>query len=146
MIKTCDKCGAVLTDGRTCKSIFDEFMALEFEDPVYGRVHFLTVACYMVQHEGYSNDAYEWVHSALRSYLEEGYTSEQIRQAAARGPGRTKGIRRQANASPIPKVAWSMTIADVALQMQDAESYCTLIEQWGRTTLREMGPLILKNG
>lgn len=33
----------------------------------------------------------------------------------------------------LPKVAWSMTIADVAAQMHDAESYCKLIEQWGRT-------------
>jgi hypothetical protein len=141
---TCAKCGAVLAEGQTCQAIFDEFMALEFTDPGYGRVHFLTVACYMIQHGGYSDEAYVWMQSALRSYLEEGYTAEMVRRNAARGPGRTKGIRRPAEAAPLPKVPWSMTIADVAARMQDAESYCKLIEQWGRTTLQEMGPLVMK--
>jgi hypothetical protein len=76
--------------------------------------------------------------------LEEGFTTEMIRRDAAQGPGRDKGIRRPADAPPLPKVAWTMTIADVDAQMHDAESYCRLMEQWGRTTLREMEPLVLK--
>ncbi|RAV11726.1 DUF5946 family protein [Paenibacillus contaminans] len=144
MSETCTKCGAVHTDENTCESIFGEFMALEFTDPGYGRVHFLTVACYMVQHGGYSDELYVWVQNALRKYLDEGHTTEMIRQDAAQGPGRAKGIRRQADAPPLPKVAWSMTIADVAAKIRDAESYCKLIEQWGHTTLKEMGPLVLK--
>lgn len=47
-------------------------------------------------------------------------------------------------APPLPRVAWSMTIVDVANQFDDAESYCKLIEQWGRTVLKEMGPLVVK--
>lgn len=144
MSETCTKCGTVHTGEKTCESIFGEFMALEFTDPAYGRVHFLTVACYMVQHEGYSDELYVWVQTALRKYLEEGQNTEMIRQDAAQGPGRTKGIRRPADAKSLPKVAWSMTIVDVAAQMQDAESYCKLIERWGHTTLQEMGPLVLK--
>ena len=46
------------------------------------------------------------------------------------------------NAIPLPKVAWTMTIADVASQMHDSYTYCKLVEQWGRTTLKEMGPLV----
>lgn len=144
MSETCTKCGAVHTGEKTCESIFGEFLALEFTDSGYGRVHFLTVACYMVQHEAYSDEMYVWVQTALRKYLEECHTIEMIRQDAAQGPGRTKGIRRPVDAPPLPKVAWSMTIADVAVQMHDAESYCKLIEQWGRSTLQEMGPLVLK--
>ena len=144
MSNTCAKCSAELTQGNTCELIFNEFMGLEFTDPGYGRVHFLTVASYMVQHEGYSDEMYEWVQSALHKYLEEGANTELIRQDAARGPGRTKNIRRLADAPPLPKVVWSMTIADVAANMHDAESYCKLIERWGRTTLEEMGPLVLK--
>lgn len=140
---TCEKCSAHLPMGNTCQSIFNEFMALEFTDPSYGQVHFLTVASYMVQHEGYSDEMYVWVQTALRKHLEEGYATELIRQDMARGPGSTKGIRRPVNASPLPKVAWTMTIADVAAQMHDAESYCKLIEQWGRTTLKEMRALVL---
>ncbi|PYI55535.1 DUF5946 family protein [Paenibacillus flagellatus] len=145
MSDTCAKCGADLPEEKTCESIFGELMALEFTDPGYGKVHFLTVACYMVQHEGYSDEMYVWMQSALRNYLEEGYTTEMIRQDASQGPGSSKGIRRQADAPPLPKVDWTMTIVDVAEQMHDAESYCRLIEQWGRTTLKEMGPLLLKS-
>jgi len=54
----------------------------------------------------------------------------------------TVGIRRPADAPPLPKVAWSLTIADVAARMHDADSYCRLIEEWGRVTLKEMGPLV----
>lgn len=143
MPEKCMQCGANHAAGNSCESIFGEFMGLEFSDLSYGRVHFLTVACYMIQHEGYSDEAYAWVQTALRHYLEEGHTAEMLRQDAAQGPGRAKGIRRPAEARPLPKVDWSMTIADVAAHMHDAKSYCALIEQWGRTTLREMGPLVL---
>ncbi|OZB92322.1 DUF5946 family protein [Paenibacillus sp. XY044] len=145
MSNTCDKCNAELPLGNTCESILNEFLALEFSDPGYGKVHFLTVASYMVQHQGYSDEMYAWVQSALRKHLEEGYPTELIRQDMARGPGSTKGIRRPLDAQPLPKISWTMTIADVAAQMHDAESYCKLIKQWGRTTLKEMAPLVLKN-
>ena len=142
MSAVCPQCGAVLVRDRTCKSIFDEFLVLEFTDPGYGRVHFLTVACYMIQHEGYSDEAYVWIQSALRDYLENGHTLKMIRQSAASGPGRTKGIVRPADARPLPKVTWSMTIADAAARMHDADSYCSLIEKWAKTVLQEMGPLL----
>jgi len=44
----------------------------------------------------------------------------------------------------LPKVAWTMTIVDVALQMHDSDSYCKLVGQWGRATLKEMSPLVMK--
>ncbi|WP_010275793.1 DUF5946 family protein [Paenibacillus senegalensis] len=145
MSEACPLCGAVSTEGKTCEEIYHEFLALEFTDPDYGRVHFLTVACYMIQHEGYSDESYVWVESALRKYLQEGWPISMIREDAARGPGRDKGVRRPADAPHLPKIAWSMTIADVAAQMHDAESYCRLIEQWGHAALKEMGPLVVNN-
>ncbi|WP_079911491.1 DUF5946 family protein [Paenibacillus sp. 32352] len=145
-MSTCTVCGAVLLEGKTCETIFNEFMAFEFMDPGYGRVHFLTVACYMVQHERYSDAAYVWIQSALRNYLEKAYTIEWILQDAAQGPGSTKDILRNQADPTLPKVEWTMTIADVAAQMDDAESYCQLIERWAHITLKEMGPLILNKG
>jgi hypothetical protein len=35
-----------------------------------------------------------------------------------------------------------MTIADVALNYQDAASYRALVEEWARVTVQEMQPLI----
>ncbi len=49
------------------------------------------------------------------------------------------------NAISLPKVAWTITIADVASQMYDSDSYCKLVRQWGRTTLKEMDPLVMKS-
>ena len=143
MSVACTKCGAVYTTENTCESIFYEFLALEFTDPdYYGRVHFLTVACYMIQHEGYSDEYYAWIQNTLRNYLEEGHTIQMILKDAAQSSGRTVGIRRSADAHPLPKISWSMTIADVAEQMNSAESYSELIEQLGRITLQEMGPIV----
>ncbi|MGM0882344.1 MAG: DUF5946 family protein [Bacillota bacterium] len=142
MTEACHTCGAVLPEGSTCQTILDEFLALEFTDPRYGQVHFLTVACFMVQHNGYSDSALVWIQSALRNYLEDGRNTQQIRRKAIKSMAeRSKEIRRTPDAAPLSKVAWSMTIADVAAQMHDAESYCKLIEQRGYTTLQEMTAL-----
>ncbi|QYR19268.1 hypothetical protein KZ483_15080 [Paenibacillus sp. sptzw28] len=53
---------------------------------------------------------------------------------------------RQKDAAPLPKVAWSMTIADVARQMHHAESYCELITELRRRTMNEMGVLLTRAG
>ncbi|WP_181348151.1 DUF5946 family protein [Thalassobacillus sp. CUG 92003] len=141
--KCCTECGACLTKGKTCQSIYHEFLALELTDPGYGQVHFLTVACYMIQHNGYSDDALVWIESKLRTYLENNLTGPEIRTLAAKDiEGRTWKIKRHENEQQLPKVSWSMTIADVEKEMHDTESYCELITEWGKRTLIDMGPLI----
>ncbi|WP_199617176.1 DUF5946 family protein [Paenibacillus alkalitolerans] len=145
MSERCTECGAVLPEGRTCQSLFDEFLALEFSNPGYGQVHFLTVACFMTQHGRYSDEALVWVRAKLRTYLENDLTGTELRQIAAEeiaAADRKWNPRRPADAPPLPKVAWSMTISDVAQQMQDAETYCLLVKQWGRVTLEEMGAML----
>ncbi|GAB2571664.1 DUF5946 family protein [Gracilibacillus alcaliphilus] len=141
----CADCGAFHTEGRTCQSIYHDFLALEFEDSAYGQVHFLTVACYMIQHNGYSGEALVWVESKLGTYLMYNLSGPEIRKLAAKDTSssiRNWEVNRQREAPPLPKVSWSMTIADVKQQMHDAESYCELIIEWGRRTWREMGPLL----
>ncbi len=145
MADTCPECGAVLGESGSCQDIFDEFLVLEFTDPGYGEVHFLTVACFMIQHGRYSNEGLVWIDQTLRAYLEEGLTHAQLRRLAAKDTSsgtRTWKVTRAADAPPQPKIGWSMTIADVASRYQDAESYCELIKAWGRRTLQEMEPLL----
>jgi hypothetical protein len=55
MPDTCPDCGATWDADRTCQSVFDEFLVLEFADAGYGAMHMLTVACYMIQHGRYSD-------------------------------------------------------------------------------------------
>lgn len=137
----CPECGAIQTETTTCQTAFDAFLILEFSDPEYGAVHFLTVACFMLQHGRYSDEGIKWMHRTLREYLEKDLTPTQLRQLAAKDTGnqtRTWKVVRAKDAPPAPKVAWSMTIMDVANQYKDAESYRSLITTWGRVTLREM--------
>jgi hypothetical protein len=145
MSETCPECGAVLPEGSTCQSIFDEFLALEFTDPAYGEVHFLTVACFMIQHGRYSDAALTWIGQKLRAYLEEGEPIGQIRQQAASEAGpqvRTWKVMRQTGERPLPRIAWSVTIMDVANHFEEAASYREWVTRWARATLQEMKLLL----
>jgi hypothetical protein len=141
MKTACSDCGASLTEPDTCQSIFDSFLVLEFSDPAYGAVHFLTVACYMIQHGRYSDAALAWIEKMLRAYLDEGLTSDQLRRQAAQDASqqaRAWKVMRQPGERPLPKIAWAMTIADVAARNHAAASYCEAVRKWVRTTLAQM--------
>jgi hypothetical protein len=51
---------------------------------------------------------------------------------------RTWKINRQPGDPPAAAVAWSLTIADVALNYEGPESYVEWIKRWARVTLAEM--------
>ncbi len=55
-------------------------LVLEFTDPGFGAVHMLSVACFMIQHGRYSDDALVWIDQKLRADLEDGISAEQIRK------------------------------------------------------------------
>jgi hypothetical protein len=141
----CPECGAVLDEGSSCQTIFDALLVLEFTNPEYGEVHMLTVACFMIQHGRYSDEALTWIERTLRAYLEGGVPPETIRRQAAQetSPGRRAWkVGRQPGAPRLPQIAWSMTIAGVAAQYEDAGSYRDLVKQWAGATLKEMQPLL----
>ena len=147
MTTICPECGAILNEDTSCQSIFDSFLVLEFTDPGYGKVHMLTVACFMIQHGRYSDEGYTWIEQQLRAYLQDGVPIEYIRRRAAKNADqnvRAWKVTRQPGASPLPKITWSMTIADVASNYHDAPSYCDLIKKWAHLTLHEMGPFLSK--
>jgi hypothetical protein len=141
MKETCGECGARAGAGKSCQAIFDEFLALEFSDPSYGAVHFLTVACFMVQHGRYSDEGLKWIRGMLRRYFDEALSAEQLRELAGKDTSsaqRTWKVGRAPGAPPAPRIAWRMTIQDVAAQQRDAESYRRLVRQWARETLSQM--------
>jgi hypothetical protein len=142
---TCPECGAVYQEETSCQEIYENFLVLEFTDPGYGAVHFLTVACFMVQHGRYSDAGMAWIEQKLRAHLEEGVPVEQIRwQASAEADQSKRGwkVTRSADDAPLPKIAWSMTIADVAGNYRDAGEYQEKIRQWARVTRKEMRPYL----
>ncbi len=147
MPTTCPSCGAALQGDRTCQTVFDEFLALEFTDAGYGAVHFLTVACYMVQHGQYSDEGLAWIEQQLRDHLEGGVPVERIRRQAAREVGQDQRgwkITRRPGDPPQEKAAWSMTIMTIAAAAHDAASYRALVTEWARVTLREMQSILRK--
>lgn len=144
MTIVCLDCGARLEAGTTCQSIFDSFLTLEFSDPAYGEVHFLTVACFMVQHGRYSDATLAWIQSKLRAYLEENLPVSEIRRSAADETNNVERgwqVLRQAQDRPLPKINWQVTIADVAEHAADAADYCNWVRRWGAATLRQMDAL-----
>lgn len=145
MATICPECGDALKDASSCQEIFDSFLAMEFSDPTYGKVHMLTVACFMIQHGRYSDASLVWIEQQLREHLENDKPIEQIRQDAARSASqasRKEKILRYPGAPNLPAIHWSMRIGTVASHYHDAESYCQLVQQWARATLAEMQPWI----
>jgi hypothetical protein len=145
MPERCPECGAVLPLGSTCQTIFDELQMLELTYPEYYRVHFLSVACFLIQHGRYSDEALAWIQEKLHQYLEHQLTNQQLRRLIAdetSSATRSWKIVRPADARPLPKIAWSMTIVDIVQSEQDAEQYGKQVKQWARITLQEMATLL----
>ena len=145
MAECCPECGAVLSAGSTCHTIFEECLSLEYTNLAYGQVHLLTVACFMIQHGRYSDEALTGMQPLLRAALDEQLSAQHLRERAAKGMSdatRSWKVIRQPDAPPLPKVAWSVTIADVAQSMQDPQKYCEQVKQWARVTLQQMPALL----
>ena len=51
-------------------------------------------------------------------------------------------VIRQPDAPPLPNVAWSVTMAEVAQSLQDPQKYCEQVKQWARVTLQQMPALL----
>jgi len=145
MANICPQCGATLGYESSCQTIFDSFLVLEYSKPEYGAVHLYTVGSYFIQHGLYSQEALIWIEQLLRGSLKVGVPSRYMLQQmgkAADDSTRTWKVLRKLNAPPQAKIAWSMTIADVASNYHDAKSYCDLVRMWAHATFYEMRPLL----
>ena len=137
---TCPYCGVEESRDISCRAIWENFLALEFTDPAYGQVHFFTVAAYQIQHQGYSQAALAWIAEHLLRALQ-GEPVDRIRTAAQSAEDqrfRTEKIERQPQEPQLEPVNWRMTILDVYVHMQDAESYCLWIRRWAQAVYEDM--------
>lgn len=141
MSKTCSICGATWKGNLTCQNAFDEFLALEFSNAAYGKVHMVTVACYMIQHQRYSDPALAWMQQNLSDVVENGVSPTEILTQMTSTVDQKKRdwkVERQPYEPKLPSIDWSITIADVYSHKDDPTSYCTWVECWARATLEEM--------
>ena len=145
---TCPDCGALVAEGGSCRELFDQLLAHEYESPQsFGAVHHLTVAAYFLQPpRGYSRGAIDMWRIIVDESLDGVSTPADFLQRARGQVG--GGVRvREPGADPPPDwpTAWPVTVADVVAadgETPDADAYAERVRQWAgsiRTTLRDRG-------
>lgn len=135
---SCAECGASDRDARSCREQWDELLALEFSDVRAGPAHFLTVACYQLQHPAAFRLG-EAMLGQLRISLErvvvEGVPVEQVRRDASRSFDGPQRVRDDGTAPP-PMLAWSRTVADVG--PPDPASHLERVRAWAEAILADL--------
>lgn len=130
----CAECGTLLTDGDTCRAIFERMMAREFQEfATYGAVHHLSVLCFNIQHPaGYSDDYWRYAVALLTETVEHDLPGEVIRARMRRemAPGRRTLTIRGAPSMPHTH-AWTMRCGDIPLD--DAARYTDAVRAWARS-------------
>lgn len=130
----CPECSV---PNNACETHFHECLALEFENPLYGSVHHLTVVAYMLQHSSQlTRDG--WLHerALLSAFLRENRTPAEIRKRDAPNVDSGKRdfkIESRDGLPVIAKMTWAKTILDVRLN--DPETYCEDVHAWAKAVL-----------
>lgn len=134
----CHECGAAERDGRTCRQQWDELLALEFSDARAGSVHFLTVACYQLQHPQafpLHPEARRWLEDALGGVVLQGRPISTVRDAMQRRYDGSRSVVGPPSASAVPQ-RWSRTVADVGAP--DAERHAERVREWAATVYADL--------
>jgi len=132
MTMPCSGCGWAATEGSDgCQALFDELLARDFSNVIYGRSHRLMVDTYSLQHP----DRYCVSAKSLAAHL--GGLCCAIEHGAR--PEAYHSLQRWLNGrSPIekpelPSSRGAVTIADVQAA-SDAAGYAQAVERWARST------------
>jgi hypothetical protein len=137
---TCPECGAPAQRGLSCRQQWDELLALEFSDPRAGKVHFLTVASYELQHpQAFQLDpeARAQILQALEDVVVHDRPVPHVREEMQR---RFAGTVNVLTDEPEPSAAdrtWSLTVADVG--DPDAHAHAARVRAWARAVYADLG-------
>jgi hypothetical protein len=129
-------CGAHWREGKACEYYFGQMLELEFKDPIAGSVHHWTVACYMLQHDRYSDEGRAWIQGMLEATLERGVSPADLRETnrdIVDQSNRDWKVTRSRDAPPSPRLAWPITIVDVAMDLDT--DYPEKVRRWAASTL-----------
>jgi hypothetical protein len=134
----CAECGAPAVDGMTCWEQLGAILAWEAHDPELAAEHFLTVACYNLQHPAqFVDEVLAGLRSALVERLDSNLPVAEIRRRAGRAnAGSRRVLRPVAERRPVLH-QWGMSIADVYLPGQPAGA-ATRIRAWAAAIRREL--------
>ena len=139
MLYKCPQCGAQFPAGDNCRDRFDLCLAKEFEQPTsYGSVHHLTVACYMLQHNLYSREAWLEAREMVAQFIHQGITPSDVRRQNRKrldSSQRRWSVTKGAKMSGLDGIVWTRTIADVRLDTPDL--YCADVKLWAAGVLSD---------
>lgn len=146
MTQNCLQCGADILSGGQCRDRFDQCLALEFENPAtFGRVHFLTVTCYMLQHNAYSKEAWLETRKLLAQFIQEGISPANMSkkyQQKLDNSRRNWSITKGTKLTEFDTIHWSRTIADIRLD--SPELYCVDVERWAGSIVNDTEAVVQK--
>ena len=134
----CPECGAQQVDGMSCWDQLGALLAWEYKDAELSAEHFLTVACYNLQHPArFEDDALVFLRSGLIERLDHGITPEELRRRASSiYEGNKRVLKRKAVAQPVMR-HWSMTINDVYTP-EEPEGAARRVRAWAASIRNEM--------
>jgi len=111
----CSDCGAVAPNGRSCREMFGELLAIAYSNPVtFGAVHHLTVACFYLQHSRDFGDASrETWRAIVREILDHGLTpASLLRRVRNQLTNRMRVREPGVDPPPWWPQTWPLTVAD----------------------------------
>ncbi len=142
----CLQCGAVIPQGGQCRDFFDLCLAYEYENPTtFVAVHHLTVACYMLQHNAYSRNAWLEAREMVAQFVQQDVVPADMRKQNRQrfaGGQRKWSITKGEKLSEFDTIIWSATIADIRLD--SPEIYCADVRHWAISVLEDTATLIGK--
>jgi len=110
----CPECGGAYIDGLTCWDQLGAILSWEAQDPALAAVHFLTVACYNLQHPAQFTDvALAGLRTALVDHLQHGTPVTELRRRAGRAYGGSRRVLKPPEERRPILRRWSIPIAEV---------------------------------
>ena len=138
----CEECGA---PGNQCQELFNDCLAMEFENALYGKVHNLTVSTFMLQHSSrLTREGWLYERGLLHEFLVDDKQPQQVRKERKQevdSSKRTFKIKSRTGQPVIPSIRWAKTIMDVRLE--NPEHYCSDVTVWASATLQDAERIIL---
>jgi hypothetical protein len=144
MAAKCPQCGAILASDEACSDRFTTTQIKEVENPsTYYAVHYLSVPCYMLQHNAYSLAGWLAVRQLLYQFVYEGLTPAEARRQnrTTWDSGRRKwSLTRGTKLDQVGDIVWTRTIADV--RFDTALHYCADVRDWAIAVLADTEALV----
>ena len=129
IVHTCERCGAELPAGKTCRDLYNELSLYTLAHPDPRFLHQHIVDAYGASHVGPESKLILGSASLIGLYLfvEKGYTGKQVQNAHVELGNNMKEWPRFV----LPKEKASITVLD-ALRAREGEERDRVIEEWAR--------------